>query len=183
MADSTPNPAQLLELLNTPEPPSLGPGPRTGREELASLSPRLDQALAGLSPAAEKLIRSLVLLWHDHLEQSHSLSQEIQSRDGSYAHGIMHRREPDYGNARYWFQRVGDHPCYSAIGERVQKLEGAPAKEMISRLAPHRKLDPFAFIELCEEAAGQSEEAPLLQFLRNVQQIEFEVLLEHFARP
>ena len=38
-------------------------------------------------------------LWllHDFLDESHSLSQEITTDTGSYWHGIMHRREPDYG--------------------------------------------------------------------------------------
>ena len=40
-------------------------------------------------------------------DQSHSISQDISSVEGSFWHGIMHRQEPDPGNAGYWFRRVG----------------------------------------------------------------------------
>jgi hypothetical protein len=38
-------------------------------------------------------------LYHDFLDESHTISQEIGSTTGSYWHGIMHRREPDASNA------------------------------------------------------------------------------------
>lgn len=43
------------------------------------------------------------------LERSHQISQSINTPEGSYWHGIMHRREGDYPNARYWMRRVDDY--------------------------------------------------------------------------
>jgi arylamine N-acetyltransferase len=54
-------------------------------------------------------------LWqmNGFLDRSHELSQSIEgkgrNRAGDYWHAIMHRREPDYSNAKYWFRRVGQH--------------------------------------------------------------------------
>src|SRR5688572_30185921 len=98
-------PPNLRDFLSTPDPPELGPGPRAGIEPLAPLNRRLDQTLSslGLSGDQGDLIRATVLLWHDHFDAAHGIAQNIETKDGSYLHAILHRREPDYSNARYWF--------------------------------------------------------------------------------
>src|SRR5687768_10504407 len=45
-------------------------------------------------------------LYHDFLDESHTLSQCIDTPSGSYWHAIMHRREGDFANSKYWFRRV-----------------------------------------------------------------------------
>src|SRR4051812_46328671 len=88
-------PGQLQDfqkLLSTSELPSLGSEPRSSREDLKGLELKLNAVFknANLSSASQSLVRSLVLLWHDHLDESHSISQEIHNADGSFLHGIMH---------------------------------------------------------------------------------------------
>lgn len=49
-------------------------------------------------------------LYVDDLERSHTVSQGIEDETGSYWHGIMHRREGDFGNSRYWHRKAAGHP-------------------------------------------------------------------------
>ncbi|HVY72297.1 MAG TPA: hypothetical protein VHH73_20350, partial [Verrucomicrobiae bacterium] len=120
--------APLEALLFTPAPPGIGPEIRVGRDDLNSLDDRLAGffAATGLPTGSEPLIRCAVLLWHDHLDPAHELAQEIANPSGSWLHGIMHRREPDYWNAKYWFQRVGNHPAAASLSHLAGALLAMP---------------------------------------------------------
>src|SRR5436189_4088681 len=100
---------EVNKLLDTPELPELGPGPRRQVQPEAALNHAVEKLVgaAKLSQEKEQIVRALILLWHDHLEAAHVIAQEIENADGAFVHGIMHRREPDYGNAAYWFRRMG----------------------------------------------------------------------------
>jgi len=176
--------SELRPFLETSDIPELGPGPRPGVATLAHLSGSLDKALsaAPLPPSRRDLIRSLVFLWHDHLDASHRISQGIDSVEGSYVHGIMHRREPDYGNAKYWFHRVGNHACFASLAAEAIRLAGACKQERLAdRLVRDGQWDAFAFIDLCEEAADQPPESPRVLWLRKIQRVEFQALFDYFV--
>jgi len=114
----------LESLIATPDLPGLGPTPRPGRLPLLELNEKIDRFFAdtNLSAALQASVRSAALLWHDYLDESHAISQNIHSADGSFLHGIMHRREQDYSNAKYWFHRVGRHPAFAWIATQAERL-------------------------------------------------------------
>jgi hypothetical protein len=174
----------LQTLLDPANPPALGPGPRPGTLTMEQLRERLDTALAGSrsSGARAGLLRALVLLWHDHFEAAHGIAQSVEDADGSYVHAILHRREPDYSNAKYWFHRVGRHDCYAELARRVAPLLQSPANTALARkILPRGEWDAFAFVDACEEASSAAAGDPRLRLLRDIQRIEFEVLAEHLA--
>lgn len=174
----------LQELLQTPELPDLGPGPRLGRIDLASLDAAFQKALTGskILETNRELIRSTIYLWHDHLDASHTISQSIENPDGSYLHGIMHRREPDYWNSKYWFRRVGQHPCFAELASEAEKLLSSKGDEALApKLLSKGKWDPFAFVDECERVAALPKTDPQVQALREIQALEFRVFLEHLA--
>jgi hypothetical protein len=159
--------------------PALGPKPRPERMPMAELNHRLGTILnrSPLSTEAQALIRSMALLWHDHLDSSHALSQEIESADGSFLHGIMHRREPDYGNAKYWFGHVGAHPGFPEIARRAGiLLDSSDPDGLKHQLLPDGCWDAFAMVDAVERAAPSRN-----LLLQKIQRIEFEVLLERFC--
>ena len=89
---------EFLNVIDTGDLPGLGPDQRPSVRSIAELGQTVN-ALC-LSPSTASLARSAALLWHDYLDASHDVSQDLLSADGSFLHGIMHRREPDYSNAK-----------------------------------------------------------------------------------
>ena len=173
----------LQALLETSTLPDLGPGPRPGTKRVAELNKSLDRILAAKKLPAEngQLVRALILLWHDHLDASHVIAQDIEGSNGAFVHGIMHRREPDFGNAAYWFRRVGRHPAFAEIAVRAASLDALKSNPKVcSALLPASGWDSLAFIHLCEQYLRSSDETQSL--LQQIQAIETEVLLDHFSR-
>jgi hypothetical protein len=178
MDKSTFSPA-LRELLSQDRLFELGPGSpnekmRERLEELTTetlFSPqkvrRRDYAQACLSG---------LWLYHDFLDESHKLSQNIASLEGSYWHGIMHRREPDYANAAYWFRKVGHHPIFETLAAAAQELAVASSV----KVAIPAPWNPFWFIDFCEGCVTKKE--PGEELARLIQKREWELLFDYCYR-
>src|ERR1041384_5983899 len=80
--------------------------PRTKGD--SKIKTELDALKLG-SDDASAWLRGGLYLRFNFLDKSHTVSQGIHSVEGSYWHAIMHRREPDYSNSKYWYRRVPAH--------------------------------------------------------------------------
>ena len=126
----------------------------------------------------------------DFLDASHTLSQSIEgegeSLRGDYWHAIMHRREPDYGNAKYWFRRIGRQPVFHDLPKYAEAALSEPGspdfEKWKSRLCSGSKWDPLAFVDLCETAAGD-EDSELGLAARKIQYAEMSLLLAESLGP
>ena len=174
----------IVELLATAGANDLGPGtPNTvARSALASLTA---ESLAAPHPVKDRDMARACLagLWlrHDFLDESHRISQDIENPTGSFWHGIMHRREGDFGNAKYWFRRVGVHPVFKPLAEYGRELAvGGDVSQPAAHLAGQADWDPFAFVDLCERALSTKQ--PLESLAKKIQQREWELLFDHCYR-
>jgi hypothetical protein len=120
--------------------------------------------------------RSGLYLYCGCWDDAHSAADSVDHPDGYFWHGIVHRQEPDPGNAAYWFRKTRVHPIFPRLGE-----EAAECGYEIEPAASGRAWDPFAFIEYCESARGRpgSKEE---QVAMKVQLIEWQLLFDYCAR-
>jgi hypothetical protein len=120
---------------------------------------------------ANAALAGLYLYFCDY-DNAHTIAQDIHTPEGSFWHGILHRQEPDPGNAGYWFRRVGKHPVFPALRDAASNA-GYKARG---------DWDPFAFIDYCEQARrkpGSKDE----ELAMTVQLAEWQLLFDYCARP
>lgn len=127
-----------------------------------------------LFPIARSPQGALAGLWlyFSAFEESHSVSQDLDTPEGSFWHGILHRQEPDAGNASYWFRRVGDHPVFPELHAAASALGYSAGV----------RWDPFAFINFCDKARRQPGTHAEDLAIR-VQQAEWQLLFRYCALP
>ena len=148
-------PAAVAELLAAEHPTALGPG-----APAAALRPRSAAAAANLPRACA----AGLWLRFDFLDESHAISQEDEGNpDRDFWHAIMHRREPDPSNSKYWWRRVGNHPVLEQLREH------APA-------IGYQFTTPEAFVDYCEKVRGSggAEE----ELAKRVQLLEWQLLFD-----
>ncbi len=122
--------------------------------------------------------RAGLFLYFSCLDEAHTEAQELDTAEGSFWHGIMHRQEPDAANAAYWFRRVGSHAVFPA-------LRGA-AEAILERwsqvkFAAGERWDPFRFVDFCE-AARRKPGSPEEQAALEIQRAEWQLLFAFCAR-
>jgi hypothetical protein len=174
-------PAPVAALLRSAGLNSLGPG--QAQTDCRRALEALDvDAMVGSHQVVDRQMAQACLagLWlrHDFLDESHHVSQQIETPTGSFWHGIMHRREPDHENAKYWFRRVGCHPIFAALAEAARELSdelGAPDKELSTQIA----WEPLRFVDLCRQARPGS---PMETLCQRIQRVEWELLFDHGYR-
>ena len=125
---------------------------------------------------AAKAARAGLLLSAGGLEDAHRIVQDFDTPEAQYWHGIVHRREPDPSNAKYWFRKLGHHAVFDDLA-RTLMFEDSLSKKTVDQILQSGKWDPFRFVVLCEggEKGGPSE---LLNQLLIIQRKEIDLLLQ-----
>lgn len=132
---------------------------------------------AGADQDLAQCCRSALWLRFGFLDQSHTISQSVDTREGSYWHGIMHRHEPDYSNAKYWFRRVGQHAVFAKLGPLAQT---AIARSGVSLdFARQGDWDPLQLVDVCQRHASGGEARDVV---RQLVELEWSVLFDDCYR-
>jgi hypothetical protein len=120
-------------------------------------------------------------LWHDWLDESHAISQKLHNATGSFWHAIMHRREGDFSNSKYWYARCADHPVLPSLNAQASAIVNPlPADKSILRLTAHG-WNPNAFVDFVEHVHDEPADSRY-RIAVALQQLEWRVLFEHCTR-
>ena len=135
------------------------------------------------SPTDSVALAAGLFQMNDLLDESHHLSQSIEGAGrhgaGDYWHAIMHRREPDYFNAKYWFRRVGRkefHSFLAAEADAILSRCTTPAADGWRKRLSKGGWDSTAFVDLCEQLENDRD-SELSFAARSIQQVEMTLLL------
>jgi hypothetical protein len=133
-----------------------------------------------VSSTFAQCVESALYLYFSDLDHSHRISQDIGSTTGSFLHGIMHRQEPDYSNAKYWFRKVASHPVYKSL--RDAALHDLPRESKLrNEIQSRPEWDPYWMIDHCDAAYGSGGQE-LENDLLIIQSLEWRLLFDYCYR-
>ena len=148
---------------------ALGPGSPEPEVhvELRRFDPATDLGKPSRDHDAARACLAGLWLYFDYLDESHTISQDLNTSEGSFWHAIMHRREPDASNSKYWWRHVGPHPVISSLISEAPSLG-------------YRYTNPQDFVDLCERVRGAGTKDEDLA--RQVQLLEWQLLFDYCYR-
>jgi hypothetical protein len=150
------------------------------RSLLCNISP--EQLLNVPIQDASSAAALLAGLWlgHDALEEGHRLAQEIDSPTGSFWHAIMHRREGDFSNAKYWYARCRGHPAQRSITASMASLAQAAGVDPPGKRLVAVQWDGPELVDLVESVYRRPADTKA-RLAQRLQQIEWEGLFAYCA--
>jgi hypothetical protein len=149
-------------------------------------------------------------LWHDGLEECHRIvqkspeellpvagrlaqfnpstapqltQQQLHEAAKTFAfwHAIMHRREGDFSNSKYWYARAAGHPVLTILAHQVGSIVNQlPADRQLLKLIA-TGWNPDALVDLAE-ASYQDPGSPKYQTAVALQKLEWQTLFEFCTR-
>lgn len=181
-------PDEVASLASRLHRPSAG----EGEIPLATL-PQLREPVESFSPAVSGAIGevegddALIALFRVLNEEDDAGHQIAQRHEGmpvfDTIHAVIHRRECDFGNARYWARQIETQPFFGRLARLVAGSKpiiaagDAAGKKAAATVESARANDwsPLAFVAVYEEAA-RGGDAAMERFCRVVTHLELSLL-------
>ena len=158
-----------------------GPTPATATKALQSVKASQLIAKPVTHPDDADAALAGLWLWLDALDECHRIAQDIVSPTGSMWHAIMHRREGDFSNAKYWYQRCPTHHANRILGSVASSLLGPLASDPQVAAVVRDGWNPGSFVDLVEAVHGKPSD-PRHDLAVRLQRAEWEALFGYCLR-
>jgi len=168
LVDSVWRDDDLLKKLHPKESSNIGKILQIRASDDAKICDGLAVVNAGMFP----LLRGGLLYACDAIDESHGIVQKVDGDESAYWHGMLHRREGDFDNARYWFRRAGTLPVFNDLHHAACSVSPI--------VAAQSNWDPYLFTGLCEQ--NKFGETETTSELAKLQRIEFEKIFDYTWR-
>jgi hypothetical protein len=157
------------------------PGNAAAHAMLESISP--NDLIDGPIVSRDDADAVMAALWlrHDWLDESHRIAQRLETPTGSLWHAILHRREGDFSNSKYWYNRAGEHPLLKTLQARANELMNSfPADKSVFRINASG-WNSAAFVDLVQQVHALPND-PRHRLAVAIQELEWQVLFQHCTR-
>jgi hypothetical protein len=166
-------PADLRELIELSPLQGLDDSPRC-----TATFKRVQQVLTASPHLRGTATEAGLWLLAGDLDRSHQVSQSLETMDGSYWHGIMHRREGDFWNAKYWFRRAAKHPVFEQLAADLKnRFDPSHASSLPLGELTRAATMPGSLVDGCELALRQK--SPNMSILEQICWLEWQFLFLH----
>lgn len=118
--------------------------------QAGKILPLLENSLP--SGPLRECLAAAIWLAADELERAHHHCQDIPGPYGAAWHAVVHRREGDFSNSKYWWRQakpVRWKNVMELIRSAIARAPGATPRELQQFLSAER-YDPVAFVDLVE---------------------------------
>ena len=158
-----------------------GGGDAAARDLLESAQPADLLAELVKNPGEAAAMMSALWLYFDWLDQSHRISQSLANPTGNFWHAIVHRREGDFSNSKYWYARCDSHPTMQTLAANAPRvINEMPADKSLLKVIS-TGWDPSALVDLVAEVHRKTDD-PRRAAAIALQKLEWQLLFEHCTR-
>jgi hypothetical protein len=151
------------------------------REILETVRPEQLLTIPVKSGAFASALLAGLWLWNDGLEECHRIVQnppdEKSTSTYAFWHAIMHRREGDFSNSKYWYARCVNHSALQVLAAQAPAIVNpVPADKSLLRVIAGG-WNPNAFVDLAE-AVSENESDSCIKIAVQLQRLEWKILWE-----
>lgn len=128
-------------------------------------------------------VRSLLYLWNGWPNECCMYAQAAPPKEALYLMAIAERQRGNATQAKSAFQQLENHDIYANLVECATDIIGSSADASLKRFGEILKFngawEPFAFTDLFEQARADETKIVVGEFVRKMQQSEFNLLFAH----